>query len=46
MRHRLLDGKGISAATKVCQYERTFSSADFVVECGNAMADAQRLFLA
>jgi hypothetical protein len=45
MRHRLLGGKGLSAATKVSQYERTFSSGDFVVR-GNAMAGAQRLFLA
>lgn len=46
MRHRLLGGKGLSAATKVSQYERTFSPGDLVVERRNAMAGAQRLFLA
>jgi hypothetical protein len=44
MRHRFLGGKGLSAATKVSQYERSFSSGDFVVERGKAMAGAQWLF--
>jgi hypothetical protein len=37
----LLGGKGLSAATKVSQYERSFSSGDFV-ERGKAMAGAQK----